>query len=103
MCTLTYHDGFLTLHIDVYATNKTGSSSDDWIYDQLVAHSFINYTYTMAVQFYVSHLHTLQSTAAHALGFSVSTSRLPATDLYTQTVAVLTLQILHVNLHNSRR
>jgi hypothetical protein len=33
----------------------------------------------------VSHLHTLQFTAAHVLGFSLSTSRLPATDLDAQT------------------
>jgi hypothetical protein len=39
---------------DVYATNKTGSSSDDWIYYQMVTHSLINYTYTMAIQFYLS-------------------------------------------------
>jgi hypothetical protein len=31
-------------------------------------------------------LHTFQFTVAHALGFSVSTSRLLATDLHTQTV-----------------
>jgi hypothetical protein len=31
----------------------------------------------------ISHLHTLQSTVAHALGFSISTSRLLATDLDT--------------------
>jgi hypothetical protein len=58
------------MYCGVYATNKTGSSSDDWIYQQLVTHSLINYTYTMAIQF-ISHLHTLQSAAAHALGFSV--------------------------------
>jgi hypothetical protein len=45
----------------------------------------------------VSHLHTLQSTVAHALGFPVSTSRFPAMDLDAQTVS-LTLQIFHVNL-----
>jgi hypothetical protein len=38
----------------------------------------------------VTHLHNLQFTVAHALGCSVSTSRFPATDLYTQT-------ILHIN------
>jgi hypothetical protein len=76
-------------YCDVVATDKTGSSSDDWIYYQLVTHSLINYTYTQAIQFYVSHLHTLQSTAAHALGFSVHTSRLPAMDLDAQTVTVL--------------
>jgi hypothetical protein len=38
----------------VSATNKTGSSSDDWIYYQAVRHSLINYTYTMAIQLYLS-------------------------------------------------
>jgi hypothetical protein len=37
----------------------------------------------------VPHLHTLQYTVAHALGFSRSTSRLSATDLDAQTVTVL--------------
>jgi hypothetical protein len=32
----------------------------------------------------VSHLHTLQSTVAHTLGFSRSTSRLPAVDVDAQ-------------------
>jgi hypothetical protein len=45
----------------------------------------------------MSRLHSLQSTVAHALGFSRSTSRLPAMDLNAQTVS-LTLQIFHVNL-----
>jgi hypothetical protein len=34
------------LYCDVYSADKTGSSSDDWIYSQLVTHSLINYTYT---------------------------------------------------------
>jgi hypothetical protein len=67
----------------VYATDKTGSSSDDWIYYHLVTHSLINYTHTMAIQF-ISRLHTLQSTVEHALGFSCSTSRLLATDVDAQ-------------------
>jgi hypothetical protein len=32
----------------------------------------------------MSRLHTLQSTVAHALGFSVHTSRLPSTDVDAQ-------------------
>jgi hypothetical protein len=71
-------------YCDVYATNKTGSSSDDWIYYQAVTHSLVNYTYTQAVQFYLSFTHQLKSTVALALGFSVSTSRLPATDVDAQ-------------------
>jgi hypothetical protein len=70
-------------YCSVYATNKTGSSSDDWIYYQVVTHSLINYTYTMAIQF-ISSLRQLKSTVAHALGFSVHTSRFPATDVDAQ-------------------
>jgi hypothetical protein len=67
----------------VYAANKTGSISDDWIYYQLVKQTL---TITLIQWLYsaVSHLHSSQSTAAHALGFSVHTSRLPATDLEAQ-------------------
>jgi hypothetical protein len=35
----------------------------------------------------IAYLHTFQFTVAHALGFSVSTSRLLATDLNTETSA----------------
>jgi hypothetical protein len=80
----------------VYVTNKKGSSSDDWIYSQLVTHSLI-ITSRYSLYSAVSHLHQLQSTVAHTLGFSHSASRLPATDLAAQTVG-LTLQIFHVNL-----
>jgi hypothetical protein len=68
------------LYCGVYATNKTGSRSDDWIYYQAVTHSLVNYTYTMAVHF-ISHIHQLNSAVAHALGFSVHTSRFPTTDV----------------------
>jgi hypothetical protein len=61
----------------------------------------------------MSDLHTFQFTVARALGFPVSTSRLLATDLNTETVTVSSdyaLQILHIKsslhrstLHNSRR
>jgi hypothetical protein len=33
--------------------NKAGSSSDDWVYYQMVTQSLINYTYTIAIQFYL--------------------------------------------------
>jgi hypothetical protein len=36
----------------------------------------------------VSHLHTLEHSVARALGFPVSTSRLLATDLSTQTITI---------------
>jgi hypothetical protein len=58
----------------VYATDKTGSSSDDWIYSQLITNSFI---ITLISLVYTS----LQSPVAHTLGFSLSTSRLLATDV----------------------
>jgi hypothetical protein len=84
------------IYCDVYDTNKTGSSSCDWIYSQLAAHSLI-ITLTQRQYSDVSCLHTLESTVAQALGFSVSTSRFPATDLDAQIVS-LTLQIFHINL-----
>jgi hypothetical protein len=80
----------------MYATNKTGSSSDDWIYSQLVTHSLI-ITCTHRLYSAVSHLHQLQSTVARTLGFSVHTSRLSATDVDAQTES-LKLQIFHINL-----
>jgi hypothetical protein len=84
-------------YCDMYATNKTGSSSDDCIYYQLVTHSLI---ITLKHRQYsaMSSLHQLQFTFAHALGFSCSTSRLLATDADAQTVNSLTLRIFHVNL-----
>jgi hypothetical protein len=50
-------------------------------------HSLVNYTYTQAIQFYLL-LHQFKFTVAHALGFSVHTSHLPATDLDAQTVSL---------------
>jgi hypothetical protein len=44
-------------YYDVYATNKTGCSSDDWIYYHMVTHSLINYTYTQAMQCCLSFTH----------------------------------------------
>jgi hypothetical protein len=52
-----------TKYCDVYATDKMGSSSDDWIYYQMVTHSLINYTYTQAIQYYVNY--TLCSSPLH--------------------------------------
>jgi hypothetical protein len=59
----------------------TGSSSDDWIFGTLVTIS-LNHIYYRQYSA-IADLHTLQFTNAHALGFSVSTSRLLATDLNT--------------------
>jgi extradiol dioxygenase family protein len=58
------------IYCDVYATNKTGSSSDDWIYYQVVTHSLL-ITLTHRLYSFISRSDTLQSTVAHALGFSV--------------------------------
>jgi hypothetical protein len=65
---------------DLYVTDKTGTSSDDWIYYQLITHSLV---ITLKYRQYraISSLHQLQFTVAHALGFPVSISRFPATDL----------------------
>jgi hypothetical protein len=50
----------------------------------------LTHTYTYTQECCISFTHF-----AHALGFSRSTSRLPATDLDAQTVS-LTLQVLHI-------
>jgi hypothetical protein len=67
----------------MYATNKTGSSLDDWIYYQVVTHSHL-ITHTHSLYSFISLLHQLKFTAAHALEFSVHTSRFPATDVDAQ-------------------
>jgi hypothetical protein len=67
----------------VYATNKTGSSSDDWIYYQVVTHSLL-ISLIHSLYRFIFRSDTLQSTIAHALGFSVHTSRFPATDVDAQ-------------------
>jgi hypothetical protein len=58
-------------------TYKTGFGLDDWIYSALYIHTFRDYRQYSAVAI----LHTLQFTVTHALGFSVFTSRILATDL----------------------
>jgi hypothetical protein len=58
-------------------TNKTGVELDDWIYCTLYIHTVQDYGQYSAIAI----LHTLQFTVAHALGFSVFTSRILATDL----------------------
>jgi hypothetical protein len=81
----------------VYATNKTGSSSDDRIYYELVTHSLV-ITSRCSLYSAVSHLHNLQSTVAHALGFSLSSSRSPNNGSRRTNYNSLALQIFHVNL-----
>jgi hypothetical protein len=54
-----------------------GSGLDDWIYWHLI-HSTRDYRQYSAIDF----LHTLRFTVPQALGFSVFTSRILATDLY---------------------
>jgi hypothetical protein len=98
--------------IVVRVTIKTDSSSGDWIYEHLVAHSPL-ITLTHRQYSAISHLHTFQFTVAHVLGFPVSTSRLLATYLNTGIITVSlnhTLRILHIKsslhrstLYNSRR
>jgi hypothetical protein len=55
----------------------TGTGLDDWIYFTLYIRTVRNYRQYSAIAI----LHTSQFTAAHALGFSVFTSRILATDL----------------------
>jgi hypothetical protein len=62
-------------------TEITGSSSDDWIYWHFGYTLSLNYSSHSAI----ADLHNLQFAVGHALGFSVSTSRLLATDLNTET------------------
>jgi hypothetical protein len=65
----------------VHMTIMTGSSSDDWILLAVWLQPLvITLTYSA-----ITIPHTLQSTVAHALGFSVSTSGLLATGLNTET------------------
>jgi extradiol dioxygenase family protein len=74
-------------YCDVYVTNKSGSSSNDWIYLQLVTHSLV-ITLTHRQFSATSALRQLQFIVSQALGFSVSTSRFPAMDLDVQIVTV---------------
>jgi hypothetical protein len=60
----------------------TRSGLDDWLYSRLLCTVSLNYNHYSAI----ADLHTFQFTVAHALGFSVSTSRLLATDLNTGTI-----------------
>jgi hypothetical protein len=60
----------------VRVTCKTGFGLDDWIYCTLYTHTVRDYRQYSAIAI----LHTLQFTVAHALGFSVFTSRILATD-----------------------
>jgi hypothetical protein len=52
------------IYCDVYATNKTGSSSDDWIYYQMVTHSLLitlihrQYSLSLVYTLYRPPLHT---------------------------------------------
>jgi hypothetical protein len=70
----------------------TGSGSDDWIYSPLGYTLSLNYTYYTGN---TADLHTFQFTVVHALGFSVSTSRLLVTDRSTETSTQITTNIIH--------
>jgi hypothetical protein len=55
---------YLRKYCGVYATNKTGSSSNDWIYSQLVTHSIVitliqwQYSLSLICTLYSPQLHT---------------------------------------------
>jgi hypothetical protein len=66
----------------VHVTKIMGSSLDDWIYWFLLCTVSLNYKPYSSI----ADLHTFQFTVAHALGFSVSTSRILETDLNTDTI-----------------
>jgi hypothetical protein len=68
--------------------NNKGSRTDDWIYWGLLCTIHlvtINTTHTYKPYGAIADLHTFQFTAAHALGFSVSTSHCLLVDLNTGT------------------
>jgi hypothetical protein len=68
----------------VYATNKTGSMSDDWIYYQVVTHSLVNYTYTQSIQCCLSYTPVKVRCCTRTRIHLFHTSRFPATDLEAQ-------------------
>jgi hypothetical protein len=59
------------------ATYKTGFVLDDWIYCTLYIHTVRDYMQYSAIAI----LHIFQFLVTHALGFSVFTSRILATEL----------------------
>jgi hypothetical protein len=81
----------------VYATNKTGSSSDDWIYYQMVTHALINYTYTQAIQCCLSFtpVKVYRCTHTRILLFPLVVSQ---QRISTHNYNNLTLQVSHINL-----
>jgi hypothetical protein len=58
-------------------TYKTGSGLNDWIYCTLYIHTVRDYRQHIAIAI----VHIFQFTVTHALGFSVFTSHILATDL----------------------
>jgi hypothetical protein len=76
-------------------TIMTGCSSDDWILLVLrLQILFITLNYSA-----IAESHNLQFAAGHALGFSVFTSRLLATDLNKETTAHTLLISLHYSTY----
>jgi hypothetical protein len=69
----------------LHVTKMTGSSLDDWIFLALWLQPLL---ITLKYKQYraIIDLHTFHFTIAHALGFSLSTSCLLATDLNTETI-----------------
>jgi hypothetical protein len=72
----SYHNDTVTCMV-LCVIYKTGSGLDDWIYWHMI-HSTRDYRQYSAI----ANLHTLHFTVMHALGFSIFTSRIPATGLW---------------------
>jgi hypothetical protein len=74
----------------------TGSGLVDWIHSCLFT-STLSYNQCSAI----ADLHIFQFTAAHALGLSVSTSRILATDLNTETITSNHYEVLSFSSSNT--
>jgi hypothetical protein len=68
-------------YMGLRVTKITGSRADDWIYWHIGYFLSLNYNQNSVI----ADLHPSQFAVVHALGFSVFTSRLLATDLNTET------------------
>jgi hypothetical protein len=77
MLTFNFYFFFTLFNSYCQVTYKKGFGLDDWIYCTLYVHTVRDYRQWSSIAI----LHTFQFTAAHALGFSVLTSRILATDL----------------------
>jgi hypothetical protein len=93
-------------YCDVYATNKTGSSSDDWIYYQFLTHSLVitlasNKALSLFYTSYSSSLHTHKDFQSPLL---VSQQRTSTQNYKSYTPNITGESSRHrSSLHNSRR